>query len=409
MPSSRSPRRAVAGVLLAICSVAAGCVAPTTPTIPPASVVPPSITATASPSGGPTPVPGGTPIGAAWELVHTPRRAAVADIARGPDGWVAGGWAKCREKGCGRFVAATWFSSDGITWTGGPIALGRHSGISTVATDGDRWFAVGYGSEGRGEAFRQEALIWRSPNGRDWTQVGSMPLDPPEKGLGAIGELAAGPGGLVLTYFDPVDPEPVAAYWSENGETWQPIDNAVFRLPPDQLLAFFDAAMVVDGRFVMASVCGDCGTVWSSRNGRDWRLERTLNQTARGLAIGSDGRRVVVAVSVGDCASECAVEIWRSDDGRTGWERTPQVLPVGEPRLTYAAESFILTGTIEDRDDPDEGAHVFTSPDGLTWTEFVETDFDVTECYFEALEGGDDRAVLLGTNDCEGIWVSLAP
>lgn len=52
---------------------------------------------------------------------------------------------------------------------------------------------------------------------------------------------------------------------------------------------------------------------------------------------------------------------------------------------------------------------MFTSPDGINWTEFVETDFDVNECYFQALEGADDRAVLLGSNDCEGIWLSRAP
>lgn len=94
--------------------------------------------------------------------------------------------------------------------------------------------------------------------------------------------------------------------------------------------------------------------MWSSRNGRDWRLDATFDETATGLAVTSDGRRVVVIITVGDCASECEVEIWHSDDGQTGWERTPQELPVGEPNLTYAADSFIPTGTIEDRDDPNE-------------------------------------------------------
>lgn len=388
----------------------ASCVAAPSP--PPSAAIPTTgatVSPTQVPSDFPTQVPGAQAIGADWELVLAEDGLSVSDIARGPEGWVAGGYARCREQGCGRWVAATWFTSDGITWTGGPIALGRQSAVSTVATDGDRWFAAGYASEGRAEAFRQEVLIWRSPNGREWTQVGSIPLDPPNKGIGPIGELVVGPGGLILTYLDPADPEPMTVYWSENGDTWVPIDGAVFGVPPDGSLGFFDAATVVDGRFVMASVCEECGTVWSSRNGRDWTLDATFDESARGLAIGSDGRRVVVVISVGDCASECEIEIWHSDDGRTGWERTPQALPVAEPKLTYAADRFILTGTIEDRDDPNAGAHVFTSLDGITWTEFFETDFDVTECYFEALEGAENRAVLLGSNDCEGIWLSRAP
>ncbi len=351
-------------------------------------------------------MPGGTPIGAAWDLVHTVKRSAVADIARGPDGWVAGGWAKCREKGCGRFVAATWFSSDGITWTGGPIALGRHTGISTVATDGDQWFAVGYGSEGRGEAFRQETLIWRSPNGRDWTQVGSMPLDPPEKGIGAIGELVAGPGGLILTYFDPLDPEPTTVYWSKNGETWLPIDLAAFGFPPDSH-PWSNVATVVDGRFVMVGQCGGCGTVWSSRNGRDWRLEATLGEFTTGLAVGTDGRRIVVVDE--HCEEACELRIWVSEDGRSGWTQSPQLLPVEEPHVTYAGAKFVLTGMIEANDDPEQGAHIYTSPDGLSWTEFVDPDLRTTECYADALEGALDRVVLLGRSGCDGIWVSLAP
>ncbi len=327
----------------------------------------------------------------------------MADIARGPGGWVAGGWARCREPGCGRFVAATWFSADLITWTGGPVALGRQSGIGTVATDGERWFAAGVGTERDGETFRQEALIWRSPNGREWTLVGSIPLAPPEEGIGPIGELAAGPGGVILSWVDPGDPERRTVYWSENGETWLPIDKANFGLPPDGYL-WVNTVEVADGRFVMVLNC-DCGTVWSSSDGRNWRLDATLGTNA-GADVASDGRRVIVVDE--HCAEECELHIWISDEGRTGWTRAPQVLQVGEPRLTYAAGTFILTGEIDAGDDADRGVHVFTSSDGTSWTEF-ETDLRLRSCYAGALEGAPDRVVLLGVEECEGIWVSRAP
>jgi len=407
--SPGSAWRALAAALLVVCCMAIACVPPTTPTDAPASVViQETTTPTELPSDGPTPVPGGTPIGAAWDLMHTVKRGSVADIARGPDGWVAGGTARCREKGCGRFVAATWFSTDGITWTGGPVALGRQSSIASVATDGDRWFAAGYGYEGRGGEFEREALFWRSPNGRDWTLVGSMPLDPPEKGLGPIGELAAGAGGLILTYFDPLDPGPLTVFWSENGERWEPIDGASFGLPEDGSVAFW-AATVVDDRFVLVARCEDCGTVWSSRNGRDWKLDATLGDSSTGLAIGSDGRRVVVVVVDEQCQVGCLLDIWVSDDGLTGWTRATERFPVSEPYVTFAGGKFILSASIEDNDDPGQGVHVYTSSDGLSWTEFVEPDFRTGECYTSGLEGADDRVVFLGSNECEGIWVSLAP
>lgn len=149
---------------------------------------------------------------------------AAADIARGPSGWVAGGYVKCPDPGCRGIVAAAWFSTDGITWTSGPVSDGRQASIGTVATDGDRWYAAGVASERDGDRFRVKALIWRSPNGREWKLVGSILLRPPEKGLGPIGELAAGPGGVILTWVDPGDPEQSTVYWSENGETWLPID-----------------------------------------------------------------------------------------------------------------------------------------------------------------------------------------
>lgn len=409
VPKPGPALRALAGALLVASCTATPSASPRLETDPPASAVlqSPSSTAlpTRGPSTAPTPELGTQGIGANWELVHTFGNGSIVDIARGPEGWVAGGSVRCREQGCGRSVAATWFSADGITWTGGPVALGRQTSIATVANDGNRWFAAGYGERLDGE-LGQEALFWRSPNGRDWTLVGSMPLDPPAKGLGAVGELAAGPGGLILTYFDPLDPAPLTVYWSQNGERWRPVDREIFRLPEDGSVAFW-AATVVDGRFVLVGACGDCGTVWTSTNGRDWTRDATLGETSTASAVGSDGRRVVV--TDGQCLDECQLGIWVSEDGRTGWTRAPEQFPVTDAYVTFAAGTFILAGLIESLRDPAHGVHIYTSPDGLSWTEFVETEFRTGECYASALEGAEDRVIFLGTSDCEGIWVSRAP
>ncbi|NJD27993.1 MAG: hypothetical protein FIA92_06805 [Chloroflexi bacterium] len=360
---------------------------------------------TQTPSHGPSDVPGPAPIGATWELVETIDDGEVLDVAKGPSGWVAGGWVKCPHPGCRGAAAATWFSPDGISWTGGPISDGAGAPIVTVATDGDRWFAAGVGSEGDGDNARLKALIWRSAHGRDWRLVGSIPLGPPSKGVGSVGQLVAGPSGVILTRVDPEDPdhpERSTVYWSENGTTWLPIDKAIFGLSPDGF--GLSTAIVVDGRFVVVGT-NDAGTVWSSSDGRDWTLDASFGASA-GVGVASDGRRVMVVDE--QCAADCEFRIWISEDGRTGWTRSPQVLGVGEPWVAYAAGTFIVAGEIDGGDDANRGVHIFTSPDGTTWTEF-KTDLLLDSCYTAALVGAEDRVVLAGDEACSGIWVSRAP
>jgi hypothetical protein len=85
------------------------------------------------------------------------------------------------------------------------------------------------------------------------------------------------------------------------------------------------------------------------------------------------------------------------------------VLPFADPLATYAGDTFVATGWTEPPDDVDQSSHIFTSSDGLSWTEFVPPPFRMNDCTPRALEGGDDRVVFLGRGGCEGLWVSLAP
>src|SRR5687767_1452539 len=84
--------RALAGAALV-----ASCLASPSPSLPassgaPASALPPSTASpNVTPSGGPTPVPGAQDIGAQWERVPTDMDWRLADIARGPEGWVVAG------------------------------------------------------------------------------------------------------------------------------------------------------------------------------------------------------------------------------------------------------------------------------------------------------------------------------
>jgi hypothetical protein len=105
----------------------------------------------------------------------------------------------------------------------------------------------------------------------------------------------------------------------------------------------------------------ECGTVWSSSDGRRWRLEATLGPDG-GADFASDGRRMVIA---GDqCEGECRIRVVTSADGRTDWRPMPAVFPAADPLVTYAAETFIVAGFIEPNDDPQQGAHIFTAVPG---------------------------------------------
>jgi len=83
---------------------------------------------------------------------------------------------------------------------------------------------------------------------------------------------------------------------------------------------------------------------------------RARSERSAGLAIGSDGRRVVAVDR--QCEGECQLRVSVSDDDRTGWTRAPQLLPVNEPYATFTAGKFILSGSIEDNDGP---GHASTS------------------------------------------------
>ena len=102
---------------------------------------------------------------------------------------------------------------------------------------------------------------------------------------------------------------------------------------------------LVDGRFVILTNCGGCGTGWGSRDGRDWRLPATLGEERPGSMSQATvaGRRRRRAMR-----GRCQVRILIADDGRTDWTPAPQIC-LGDPLVTYAAGTYIGT-TVGDGD-----------------------------------------------------------
>ena len=108
-----------------------------------------------------------------------------------------------------------------------------------------------------------------------------------------------------------------------------------------------------------------------------------------------------------DCsASECATRTFWSDDGRTGWTQSTQLLPIFFPQVTYTRSTFIVTGSTH----PDQALAIYASTDGVNWVE-VDDSPGFNECVVYELISARGRALFLGGDQrgCAGIWISEAP
>jgi hypothetical protein len=239
-------------------------------------------------------------------------------------------------------------------------------------------------------------VFWRSTDGLTWSLTDSFRLGRCLAGCPWIEDLAAGPGGVVLSWAHAVEAERRAPWWSRDGSTWAPIDTTALGLSPGAYMRS-NTVLMVEDRFVLTGSVDDEWRVWSSLDGLDWTLDGTGGQQSYDLELASDGRRVVAMTNSFPEDRETAV--WTSPDGRAGWTLETQ-LPIWQPSLTFAANMFIAGGA-----GPYPDPHLLTSADGRSWTEI---NHDLSSCNVGGLFGALDR-VLLVSDDCPGIWVSLAP
>ncbi len=388
--SGRSSWRLVVALLAGSCTLAPSATPQSIPESP-SPIYTAASTATPFPSEAP-------PIGVAWQPASGIHDADLLDAARGPRGWVAVG-SSCTD--CSKAAAAAWFSADGLSWSAATVPDGANATLTTVASDGSTWFAAGVALEDDGgNAARAMARLWRSSDGRTWSLVDSILLGRCLAGCPFVDQLEAGPGGVILSGVHTTDPDRSGAYWSPDGGGLTLVDRATFGLARG---AYWQrtAAAVAGGRFVMVGgSCDRCEAVWSSTDGRKWTLDAKLGPALVEPHVATDGRRVVVVD--GACPGDCETVVWTSADGRTGWTLGSRTLPIWSPRVAYAGSSFIVAG----RRAPN-GISIFASPDGKAWAE-VNSDLGLGDCGFVALAGSADRVLLVGDQDCPGIWLSHA-
>jgi hypothetical protein len=258
---------------------------------------------------------------------------------------VVGGWDD--------LVPAIWWSTNGgarLTHSSSPDLVANGGAIRDFVAFGSTLLAAG----ATGPLGTQDAAVWRSTDGRNWTMVDDADLV--ASGDQQIWSVHNAGGRLVGV-----------GYTTEDG--------------------WYDAA------------------VWTSRDGLDWArvdpamFAETGAQLMKAVAGGTDGMPLV-AVGCQDDISKCDLgadsdaAVWISADGET-WEKVglekEGVVGVGIQTmfgLTLQGDTFIASGTASAKTG-DLDAAVWTSTDGRTWNPRLHPRFLIDDL------GGppDDQAI----------------
>ncbi len=302
----------------------------------------------------------------------------MTSVATGGSVYVAVGY----DSSGGDEDAALWYSSDGTTWSRIPHdettfgGDGRQS-IESVAADGYGFVAVGQDYLGN----EWGAAVWRSTDGKSWSR---LPHD----------EAAFGGGGWQVMYSVAVlgsetiavggdwsgGDEDAAVWHSSDGTTWTriPHDEAVFGGSNDQSawsVAASQSAFVAVGWDLSSG--DEDAAVWHSSDGTTW--SRIPHDEA---VFGGDNDQAmwsVVATESGFYAvgrdwsgGDEDAAVWHSSDGTT-WTRIPHDEAVFGGDNDQAMWSLVATesgfyAVGADRSGEDQDAAAWHSSDGTTWT-----------------------------------------
>lgn len=370
-----------------------------TPSAAPASDLPslaPTDEPTAAPTAFPTREPSEPDGPVSWERVLKPERGLPLSGISDRNGWIVVG-------AYGRI----WRSGDGRTWSAATVENADGAWLSGVTRRGDSYFAAGTRCVPEDDLARSTGVFWRSDDGRDWQQVGSIDLGSQNDDCAVIEHLAATGSGLVATLQD-AKAMPSGAIYSEDGTQWTEISKEAFNLAPDPNSLGTTAFVKGDGpETLLFATCRECPVgVWGTSDGLNWAERGSIDEAwVIGLSPAL-GNGLVVAAWV--CPEQpCHTSIWiRGDDG--SFERVRNDFLLDFPELTYTGREYLLVGIDSTNTQGMDILHAFTSIDGVLWREIDTMAHE--ECRPRALIGGDSSAVFLGEHDCRGIWrVEIQP
>lgn len=249
-----------------------------------------------------------------------------------PEGAVSG--MASSERGIvavGRFDdhAASWYSSDGLTWTLSPDDASLHGAPDTqmsmrdVTETNEGWLAVGAENQPcqLDCPTGSRAVIWSSADGMHWTQE---PASPSLANAAMAGVTRGGPGYVAVGQPVSLLPSFGIVWTSADGRSWSRVADApMFHAPPgtDQTFGAFMFA-VTTGRDGMLVAVGTVGTqaeigsalAWWSTDGQTWTAgigDRFLYGQLFNVAATPTGFLATGPSGTPSCG------IWSSIDGRS--------------------------------------------------------------------------------------------
>ncbi len=222
----------------------------------------------------------------------------IQDVAAGPGGYVAVGWA---DSGTGDVDPPIWFSPDGFEWE----RVTPHGemvedlAFASVVVDGTGFVAIG-------------TEVWRSPDGRTWTRIDQQGFEDIDVSPGEPGSAITTDSGLVFAANDNLEGNFVA--WadpfvatSSDGVTWT-------RNSLTSERGMGSGIGLIDERMIVVGYDSSGVTLWASDTGVTW--ERLGTITGLGyfptLPV-ADGDRWVLG-GMGNAAS-----VFASNDHGATW------------------------------------------------------------------------------------------
>ncbi len=316
---------------------------------------------TAPPAGPWTRTPDQSGLAVAYTPVPSGPQTGMLDVASGPSGIVAIGYADDRAfDGLG---VAVWRSSDGQAWQRVRVAPALFSArVSAVAAGEHGYVIVGDVIK---KGLTAHAAAWTSPDGVTWTRaadttamdVGRCFDTGEEPDCGGMRAVAATADGYVAVGHVRTGPKSSAirpaAWTSTDGRTWARSDAGM-----DFRGSLSGVTVGGPGLVAVGSICGsDCfgpgvgGVVATSVDGSTWD-DAPVTAAAALQHVASVGARLfALGVKNQEVDPRAELQLWRSDDGVawqrvTGFPSVPDAIAIGAD-LAGAPDHVVVVGTAE--------------------------------------------------------------
>jgi hypothetical protein len=275
---------------------------------------------------------------------------------------------------------AIWRRASNGSWTlesaATLSAVTGSAGLASVTHGPAGWIAVGSTSDGRST----EPVVLASADGVRWQPVTSLAA---EAGAGTefLGA-AAGRSGYVVVGRQMVRGRTFAVLWySADLRSWTADNND--GLDGRLQASTANAIAATSGGFVAVGSHGAVQSMWTSSDGRDWRMDSVSPPAGAASAtlrsVAASGTRVVAGGYAATRAGDIPVAVV-STDGGGQWRQIVLQAPHGLgmiTALTGTPTGFTAAGVVGQSGS--QHTVTWTSPDGLTWSRPAQTaDSEIT-------------------------------